>query len=120
MNTLEAYARSQSSQGNRLRVFDWEKAARLILEKNPKEASAGLRGDWEWTGGTIYSNGKPDMDSYTFLGSTWAIPEIDIDGQVEECWRYKDETPGWGSKTKWPESAILILKKSSTSIEAAS
>lgn len=48
-------------------VFDWDKAARLIQEKKPKWATAGLRGDWEYTGGTIYEDGKPVMDDASNL-----------------------------------------------------
>lgn len=94
--------------GPKMRVFDWDKAARLIVEHNPKIVRAGLRGDWGWTGGTIWA-GEPDMDSYTYLASDWAIPEIDLDGELTECWRDKEES-GWDASTKWPESALAILR----------
>ena len=33
-------------------VFDWNKAAQIIKERGATNASAGLSGDWEYTGGT--------------------------------------------------------------------
>lgn len=90
-------------------VFDWDKAARLIKERNARSASAGLRNDWEWTGGTIFVDGKPDKESYTYLASTWATPELLIDGETIDCWRYANETPDWNHETKWPESALALL-----------
>ena len=54
-------------------------------------------------------DGKPVMDDYTFLASTWAVPELDIDGDIVECFRMEHEVPGWGSDTKWPKSALDIL-----------
>ena len=90
-------------------LFDWDKAARLIKERKPKCASAGLRSDWEYTGGTIYEDGTPVMGDYTYLASTWAVPELDMDGDIVECFRMKHEVPGWGSETKWTKSALDIL-----------
>ena len=94
-------------------VFDWDKAARLIKERKAKEASAGLSGDWEYTGGTIFEDGKPNMEDYTFLSSTWATPEIDIDGIVHDCYIMASKVPiSWGKEyhsIKWPKSALKIL-----------
>ena len=100
MNTLDALAMGKANRGKELMVFDWDKAGRLIKERRPEYASAGLRGDWEYTGGTIYESGKPVMDDYTFLASTWAVPELDLDGDVVACYRMQHEVPEWGSKTK--------------------
>lgn len=91
-------------------VFDWEKAARLIKERNATEARAGLSGDWEYTGGTIFADGKPDMESYPYLASTWATPELEIDGERMDCFRMESDVPGWDEKTKWPESALTLLR----------
>ena len=104
-----AFAMGEAAQGNEQMVFDWDKAARMIVERKPQEASAGLHSDWEWTGGTIYTNGLPDMKSYTYLASTWATPEIDMDGDVYPCFVMAIKTL-WGAKTKWPASALKILK----------
>jgi len=107
MNSLQAFAINEASQGNRARVFDWNKAAELIRDNKPKLARAGLESDWEWTGGDIWEDGKPS-DDYTFLASNWATPELEMDGEICECWKYCDEC-GWNSETKWPESALKIL-----------
>ena len=97
-----------ANRGNTKRVFDWDKAARLIKERKPKCAAAGLGGDWEWTGGDIYKNGEIVTDDYTYLSSTWAIPELDLDGEIIPCWIWETETE-WNSGTKWPKSAKNIL-----------
>lgn len=107
MDSISAFMMGEINRDKPMRVFDWNKAAKRIKETNCKTASAGLSGDWEWTGGTIYNNG-PIMDSYTFLASTWATPELELDGEVEDCWVWTDDS-GWGSGTKWPQSALDIL-----------
>ena len=112
MNTWVAFTMGESNRGREMMVFDWNKAARLIRERKPECASAGLRNDWEYTGGTIYEDGKPVMDDYTYLASTWAVPELDMDGYIVECFRMEHEVPRWGPKTKWPKSALNILSES--------
>ena len=109
MDSLAAFAMGQATRGKEMMVFDWQKAARLIREVRPQVASAGLRSDWEYTGGTIYANGKPVTDSYTFLSSTWAVPEIDLDGEVQPCFLMESEAGDWGSDTNWPDIALDIL-----------
>ena len=111
MDSISAFAKGAASRGRESMVFDWDEAARRIIAKGAKFASAGLRDDWEWTGGGILVNGKPDMESYTFLSSTWATPELRIgDEEPEACFKMKSETPEWDSRTKWPESALIILR----------
>lgn len=111
MDTLSAFAMGQASRGRGLRVFDWDKAARVIKERGAQEAAAGLAGDWEWTGGQILQDGKPvpEAETYTFLASTWATPELQVDGETMDCYRMQSETDGWGADTYWPESARKIL-----------
>ena len=109
MDTMEAFAMGNANRNKELMVFDWHKATKLIKERNATEASAGLSGDWEWTGGNIFSDGKPDTESYTYLASTWATPEIEIDGEVIDCFIMQNESHGWGCDTKWPESALALL-----------
>ncbi len=113
MDTTKAMLRSMAAdlQNNRHRVFDWDKAARLIKESGAKTAGAGLESDWEWTGGEILTDGKPNKESYTYLASNWATPELTLDdGPPIPCWVYEDESAGWSSDTKWPESALAILE----------
>lgn len=108
MDTLSAFAMGEANRGKSLMVFDWDKAARIIRERNAKEASAGLSGDWEYTGGAILTDGKPNMDEYTYLASTWATPELEVDGDIIDCYIMEDKTE-WDSSTKWPETALAIL-----------
>jgi hypothetical protein len=111
MDTLSAFARGQAAKGNPQRVFDWDRAAELIKERQPKRAGAGLAGDWDYTGGSIYEDGKPvdADDTYTYLSSNWATPELDLDGDVIDCWIYEKDSDGWGPSTYWPQSALDIL-----------
>lgn len=92
-------------------VFDWDKAAGILAARNPDEAVAGLQDDYEYTAGTIWRNGKPVMNEYTYLASTWAHPMLIIGDEEIECWRYKSEVPEWNSETKWPKSAMEIVKR---------
>jgi hypothetical protein len=111
MDTMMAYERAKASKGNESKVFDWIKAANLIKEKNPDSVGAGLSQDWEWTGGNIWNDGKPvhPDDTYTYLASIWAIPEIDIDGEIIDCYKMQSETPDWSAETYWPKEALAIL-----------
>lgn len=112
MDTMSAFAMGQANKGKESMVFDWDKAARLIKEKQPDEASAGLEGDWGYTGGSIYRDGKiiPEEDTYVYLASTWATPQLDMDGDVIDCYRMESDTLGWDSGTYWPESAKRIIE----------
>jgi hypothetical protein len=109
MDSMKAFMLGEANRGKEMKVFDWDLAARLIKEKKPGEARAGLESDWEWTGGTIFVDGKPTETSGAYLASTWATPELEMDGIVIPCFKMESETPGWGAKTHWPESARKIL-----------
>ena len=110
MDTLLAFSKAQGSTSAPM-VFDWHKAAELIRARRPSTASAGLAEDWEWTGGGIYSDGAPvkQCDTYTYLSSNWATPELEMDGERMDCFIKKADSPGWDSDTYWPESALAIL-----------
>jgi hypothetical protein len=94
-----------------MRVFDWDTAARRIVAEQPDNAGAGLQDDWEWTGGDIYRDGEivPQEDTYTYLMSTWAVPELALDGIPGSCWVWADESE-WDESTYWPDTARAILK----------
>jgi hypothetical protein len=113
MDNMMAFAKGMANQGKELMVFDWEKAAKLIKEKQPQEAGAGLAGDWSWTGGEIWRDDKPvpKEDTYTYLASTWAIPELEMDGSRQDCYKMQSDTPKWDSGTYWPEEALKIIKE---------
>lgn len=114
MDTMTAFALGQANRYKPMMVFDWNKAAQLIKDAKPQVVSAGLAGDWEYTGGMIFENGEVDLDSYTFLASTWATPEIEIDGELQDCFIMQGDVPDeWGddySSIKWPQSALDILR----------
>lgn len=120
MDTLAAFAMGEANRGKPLRVFDWDRAAALIRERQPAVARAGLGLDWEWTGGDIWRQGAPvpREDTYTYLASTWATPEIDLDGDVTPCWRWHSEVPAeWGENpamTYWPDSAVRRVTEATT------
>ena len=111
METLKAIAMAEANSNRQQMVFDWVKAAALIKERNPSTASAGLRGDWEWTGGDIYRDGSPvpEDETYVCLSSNWATPEIDLDGDVLECFILQDQVPDWDANTYWPPEARAVL-----------
>lgn len=108
MDTLTAFAIGQANKHKELMVFDWIKAAEILKERNTLNAYAGLSGDWEWTGGEILRDGKIPDDTYTYLVSTWAKPELVIDGEVIECYKMQSETNGWDEDTFWPDEAKKI------------
>ncbi len=108
MDTLSAFAMGQANLGRPHKVFDWKKAAEIIRDEKPNRASAGLAGDWEYTGGDIYRDGKIVEDDYTYLSSNWATPQICVDGDYRDCFVMQGETE-WSSDTKWPDEAKAIL-----------
>ena len=111
MDSMSAFAMGEANRGKDSMVFDWDKAARLIKESGQQEAQAGLAGDWEWTGGSIFTGGEPDTESYTYLASTWATPELKLGGETIDCYVMQSEKTEWDAYTKWPESALQILNK---------
>lgn len=108
MDSMSAFVRGEMNRGNPLMVFDWVKAAKLISENRDSTIRAGLAGDWEYTGGTIWKNGKP-AKGYTYLASTWATPEIEIDGCTEDCYVMESVHPDWDADTYFPPEALEIL-----------
>lgn len=108
MNTMSAFVMGEANRGKELMVFDWIRAATIIKELGIKNASAGLSGDWGYTGGDILVDGKIPEDSYTFLASTWATPELNIDGEIIECYIMQGKQPEWNSGTFWPDEAKVI------------
>ena len=114
MDTQEAMLRGRRarSAGNKMKVFDWDTAAKIIKQRRAQIAFAGLSDDWEWTGGCILQDGKPVFDEYTYLASIWATPQIRIGDQVIECWKWVEDTPEWGAGTRLPASALAILQES--------
>lgn len=113
MNSISAMMMGMIHREASPMVFDWHKAARIIKGRKDETASAGLRGDWEYTGGTIFIEGKPfyENSDWIYLMSTWATPELAIGNDVYPCWKYAEDCPGWNEKTFWPESALAVLNE---------
>lgn len=111
MNSFKAFAMGIATRDMEPRVFDWDKAARIIRSVSPKYATVGLLEDFEWTNGIIFDDGKPVRSKDCFLRSTWATPIlVDDEGNQYECWKMQSEVPRWHEKTLWPKSALRILK----------
>ena len=117
MDTMQAVAMAMASYGQPSKIFDWDKAARLIIQHGAQNAGAGLAEDWGWTGGTILEDSKVVLDSYTFLSSTWATPIVRLFNASNGCKDYEcyimESDTEWDHNTKWPESAIGILANAS-------
>jgi len=112
MTTLEAAARCRQaiSEGKPMRVFDWDKAAKILRAERASEAYAYLEEDEDCTGGYILRDGEIIKNEYTYLASIWARPMLRIDGCKDiPCYRNEEDTPGWDEYTKWPESALEIF-----------
>ena len=112
MDSLTAFAMGQANRDKEPMVFDWHKAARLLKESGASYAEAGLAGDWEWTGGKILEDGKPVSkdDTYTYLSSTWATPQLEYGFDCVDCYIMMKDSPGWDSDTFWPDSAVAIFE----------
>lgn len=110
MDSLQAFAMGEANRGKEQMVFDWDKAAKIIKERKPEVAAAGLRSDWEYTGDIIYKDGKPVKNSDCYIASTWVVPELAVDGDIIECYRMASDTPGWDADTLWPKTALEILQ----------
>ena len=109
MDTASAFRLGDLNRGKEMRVFDWDKAARLIKEIQPSSARAGLEGDMEYTGGRIFEDGKILDDSYLYLASTWAAPILVMGTYEVECY-VMESTTEWDEFTKWPDSARKIME----------
>lgn len=109
VDSITAFAISGTHKTKEQKVFDWDKAALLIRESGTKNASAGLREDYDWTGGEIYRDGQPVLDDYTYLASTWATPTLYLDEYQTDCYVMQSATI-WTDSTKWPASALAILQ----------
>lgn len=121
MDSLQAMMMGELNRGNPRKVFDWDAAARMLLEHDARGAAAGLDEDWHYTGGDILADGEPLTGEYTYLASTWATPVLEIDDRRIPCYiEDKDVPPEWltgedgnridCSDVKWPRSALAIMK----------
>jgi hypothetical protein len=109
---LSVCQKAVASQDQPVKVFDWEKAARIIAKKKPASADAGLAGDWDWTAGTVYRNGEPVLDSCCFTYSTWATPSLQLDDSLKKipCWRWSGRGEIDSETSVWPSGALSVLR----------
>lgn len=108
MESVAAMTLGVLNQGRPERVFDWDKAARIIRERRPHAAYAGLAEDLTDTFSVIYIDGEPLEDGSGYLASTWATPQLYLDGDSVDCWVWEYETE-WDTDTRWPQFALDIL-----------
>lgn len=103
--TVLADKAATSTRG--FKQFDWDKAARIIAERKPKTARAGLAEDWGCTSGRIWEDGKPvpEDDTYVYLSSNWATPILVLDDDEEIVCMKSGEDSG----EYWPDSAKEII-----------
>jgi hypothetical protein len=105
-----AFEKGAANKGKEKRVFDWVAAAKIIKEKNPEIAEAGLQGDFEYTSGTIYEDGKVIRSESCYLSSNWATPILVInEDEVYECFIMEEQTE-YNQNTMWPEEALAIIE----------
>jgi hypothetical protein len=102
--------------GKPLMAFDWDKAAKIIkkeLKLHPDlKAEAGLQGDWDYTGGVIFEEGRPTNESYTYLCSNWAKPTLILSWDNEEQQEIEcsiEESSRFHSRSKWDSKSLKIL-----------
>lgn len=113
---MQAFANGEANRSKELMVFDWGKAVDLINENRYKNCGAGLESDFEWTAGNILSDGKPVIDDYAYLASTWATPQLIVYSDNGEyildeidCFVMQSQT-SWDADTKFPEDQQKRLK----------
>ena len=92
---LGIQAREAAAKGAIHKAFDWDKAAEII--KN-----------------------KPDLDSYTYLSSNWAIPTLILSWDDEEqeeidCWSETNER--FNADSKWDQISLDILNDTITVVK---
>lgn len=99
-------------------AFDWDLCAQLInkyyKEHKDLEAEAGLQGDWNYTGGVIFKNGKPVSDSYTYLSSDWATPTLILSWDGEDQREFvcsTEESERFSCDSKWDAISLAILNR---------
>ena len=107
-DTIVKIATLKREEESKMKVFDWHKAARIIVKYNAKKAKAGLAEDWFWTGGIIFED-EPVENEYAYLASVWATPIIVLNDDEDgiECWCWEDECD-WDAKSMWPDSALEL------------
>tara|TARA_R110002167_G_scaffold331706_1_gene538359 strand:- start:9786 stop:10175 length:390 start_codon:yes stop_codon:yes gene_type:complete len=109
-------ATEAAKQGKPMMAFDWNRAAEAIKyhfgDHKDLVAEAGLQGDWAYTGGVIFKEGKPTDENYTYLASNWAVPTLILswDGkEQEEIKIFAENSDKYNSGSKWDDESLGIL-----------
>ncbi len=111
----EGFTTSRSNNKNPQMAFDWYVAAEKIKEafkKHPDLVSeAGLQGDWDYTGGEIFIDGKPTNEPYTYLSSNWAKPTLILrwEGEEQEEIECFIVNSTFDADSKWDIESLKIL-----------
>lgn len=119
INNWELPPREERPWRNEAWVFDWDKAARIIRDRKPLSAVAGLERDWPNVAVEIYREGKIEEydDDTMFMGyraSMWDVPLLRLyfsDKHTEDyvCYVTESQTE-WDVETWWPQSARDIME----------
>lgn len=72
------------------KVFDWDKASKIILENDIRNAEAFLKNQESYTAGCILCEGEAILDSEAYLETYKDIPTLrDMDTKDEyPCWKF--------------------------------
>jgi len=111
----EGFLSTRGLNNNPHMAFDWDKAAEIIKDRLKKHpyliAEAGLQGDWAYTGGEIFRDGKPTNEGYTYLQSNWATPTLILewDGEEQEEIECYKKNSRFTSDSKWDDESLKIL-----------
>ncbi len=81
-------------QDGYVRAFDWDKAAQILLDKQPKRAIAGILENMLQQSSVIWENGQP-LEAHTdFKGSSLnGTSVLFVDGELMECWHLLPDNP---------------------------
>lgn len=106
MDTATAFTMGEAPRGNEMKVFDWDKAVDLILERGIRNASAGLQQGLVWAECVILQDGKPVKSKDGWLASACATPVLVDRDHYEEipCYIMEHETT-YTPHTRWPKPA---------------
>lgn len=101
---------SQSeAKPEKINTLDWDKVARIIIERDANSVDAALYEDMSATRGYIYHMGRVVFNNDACVSSTWATPVIYVDGyEIKDVMK---EVPFDDQVNEWPQSALDILKE---------
>lgn len=90
------------------KVFDFNKALEILMDKKPECAIAGLLEDMNYSACQILNETGLVCES-GYLSSDWATPVLVIDREVFPCWVYdtpSDNPDGFKADSVWKDKHI--------------